>query len=561
MEEETSVLIGKEPCPSCGSDDNLARYSDGHAFCFGAGCGHLEPATEGENSRPAERKPSMSKDIISGGKYRALKSRRISESTCRKFDYKIGKTKSGLAHIAAYRDQEGNITAQHLRLEDKEFPWVGKKKNLQLFGQHTARDGATKVIITEGEIDAMSVAEVLDSKRNRFAVVSIASGASGAKKDIATNLPWLEKAEEVILMFDNDEPGQIATAECVRLFRPGKVKIAKLPLKDASDMLQNGRGHEIIDAIFEAKAWRPEGVVRLEDVMDKVMTDPSVGLPWFHPGLDKAVLGRRLGELDALGAGTGVGKTDLLTQQIEFDIYSLGEKVGLFFLEQQPAETVRRIVGKHAGKKFHIPANEENPWEREELEAAVKALDATDALYMYDHFGSADYDLIEQTVRHLYHSEGVKLFYIDHLTALAAAADDERKALEQIMAALGGLVKELDIWVCIISHLATPEGKPHEEGGRVMIRHFKGSRAIGFWCHHMYGIERNQQAEFDDDDYGITKFRVLKDRVTGQATGKVFELGYDHETGRLTDADDMTSAFSGDTEAMMKHDADSKAAF
>lgn len=31
-----------EPCPSCGSRDNLARYSDNHAFCFG--CGYREAA-------------------------------------------------------------------------------------------------------------------------------------------------------------------------------------------------------------------------------------------------------------------------------------------------------------------------------------------------------------------------------------------------------------------------------------------------------------------------------------------------------------------------------------
>jgi hypothetical protein len=89
----------------------------------------------------------------------------------------------------------------------------------------------------------------------------------------------------------------------------------------------------------------------------------------------------------------------------------------------------------------------------------------------------------------------VKDFFIDHLTALAAWKDDERKALEEIMSRIGGLVKELNITVYLISHLATPEGKPHEEGGRVMIRHLKGSRSIGFWCHYIFALERDQQAE------------------------------------------------------------------
>jgi twinkle protein len=99
------------------------------------------------------------------------------------------------------------------------------------------------------------------------------------------------------------------------------------------------------------------------------------------------------------------------------------------------------------------------------------------------------------------------------------------------MARLGGLVKELDIWVCIVSHLTTPDmGKSHEEGGRVTIRQFKGSRAIGFWCHHMLALERDQQAE-DIEQRQTTTLRVLKDRVTGQATGKTFKLGYDPVSG------------------------------
>lgn len=478
----------------------------------------------------------MSEDLLDG-EVTAIASRGISEETCRRYDYRVGKTSNGKrCHIANFRNQSGQVVAQHLRLKGKEFPWVGDKgKDLQLFGQHLARDGVSKVIITEGEIDAMSVAEALGPK-SRFAAVSIISGAKGAHKDLAANLTWLEKADEIILMFDMDEVGREAAATCARLFRSGKVKIAELPLKDANEMLLAGRAAEIVDAVFAAKGWRPEGVVRLSDVRDRVLVAPVAGLPWWHKGVTEATNGRRMGELVGLGAGTGVGKTDFLTQQIEFDINNLNQKVGLFFLEQQPFETVRRIAGKMVGRKFHIPASEENPWTQDELETAVELLEKSDNLRMYDHFGTADYALIEDTIRYLYHTEGVQLFYIDHLTALASVADDERKELEEIMAKLGGLVKELDIWVCLISHLATPDGKPHEEGGRVMIRHFKGSRSIGFWCHFMFGLERNQQAE-DEEERQTTVFRVLKDRVSGQATGKTFLFGYDHSAGRLIDLD------------------------
>ena len=71
------------------------------------------------------------------------------------------------------------------------------------------------------------------------------------------------------------------------------------------------------------------------------------------------------------------------------------------------------------------------------------------------------------------HCLGVKHVYLDHLTALADP-NRERESLEIITKELALLAQELEIIIHVISHLATPDGKPHEEGGRVMLRHFKG---------------------------------------------------------------------------------------
>ena len=47
MNETNSEFIKHEPCPQCQSRNNLARYSDGHGWCFG--CGYREPADGGTN--------------------------------------------------------------------------------------------------------------------------------------------------------------------------------------------------------------------------------------------------------------------------------------------------------------------------------------------------------------------------------------------------------------------------------------------------------------------------------------------------------------------------------
>ena len=344
-------------------------------------------------------------------------------------------------------------------------------------------------------------------------------------------------------MFDQDQAGLDAAAECVTLFSPGKCKVATLPLKDASDMLQARREDELIRAIWEAKQYRPDGIVTVSDIIGDIGKPLQLGYPWFLDSLTMLTYGRREGELYGFGAGTGVGKTDFITQQIAYDINTLNMKVGVIFLEQQPTETVKRISGKIAGKRFHVPG--EN-WTTEELIDTASELEGS--LYMYNSFGETEWDVVKAKIRYLAVSEEVKLFYVDHLTAMADTSD-ERASLEQIMKEMAGLANALQIVITFVSHLATPEGKPHEEGGHVSIRHFKGSRSIGFWSYFMFGLERDQQSE-DPALRQTTTFRVLKDRYTGQATGSLLYLAYDPTTGRLSETSkpQPTGTFKDETE-------------
>jgi twinkle protein len=272
-----------------------------------------------------------------------------------------------------------------------------------------------------------------------------------------------------------------------------------------------------------------------------------MGRPWFLPTLTALTFGRRDGETYYFGAGTGVGKTDFFTQQIEYDVSTLNVKTACIYLEQPPSETGKRIAGKKAGKLFHIPnLNDEPEWTQEELLQAFDELEATGNLYLGGNFSSADWDQIKARIRYLVHGLGVKHIFLDHLTALADPSN-ERESLEIITKELALLAQELRIIIHVISHLATPDGKPHEEGGRVMLRHFKGSRAIGFWAHFAFGLERNPQ---DEDAMAAqqTTFRCLKDRYTGRANGKTITLGYNVATGIISEANGFEAVDAGGLE-------------
>lgn len=531
---DDSEFVSKGPCPSpkCGSSDGFATYTDGHGYCFV--CHHYEPGEDDED-RPSRERTKLSDDLLPIGEIVAIKPRGLTEETCRKWGYSVSEMRGKAVQIANYRDTSGRIVAQKVRDRNKDFRFLGDAKNAGLYGQHLWRDGGKRVVITEGEIDALSVSQV---QGNKWPVVSLPSGAQSAKKALQKALPWLLGFEEIVLMFDADEPGQDAMRECVGLFPAGRCKIAKIDgYKDANEALVAKEGGKIVDAIFGAKVFRPDGIVTIADVKDAALTPTVMGLPWFSHNLNDTLYGRRLHEIIAIGAGTGVGKTELLAKQIHYDLTVLNEPVGAFLLEQQPADTVKRLASTHAGKQFHVPnKDEENPdWTSAELADTLAQIEDR-RLFLYDSFGATDWEVIKTTIRFLAHSEGVRLFYLDHLTALAAMEEDERKGLERIMAEMGALVQELPITIHLVSHLSTPDGLPHEEGGRVMVRHFKGSRSIGFWCVTMLGIERFQQHE-DPDLRTVTIVRVLKHRPVGHVTGSTLHFRYDTTSGRYIELD------------------------
>jgi twinkle protein len=520
---DESHLLYKGPCEECGSSDANAHYSDGHTFCFV--CNHYTAGDDAE--QPREKRKRVS-GLITEFEVRGLRVRKLTDETCRKFGYGIGKYKGQNVQIAPYYDREGNLVAQHLRTHDKEFPWLGHPKEAMPFGYHVFPKNGLKLVLTEGEIDAMSFSQ---AQGNKWPVWSIGCGAGKqVRKYIADRRELFLQFDEVVIMFDNDEPGREAAKAAAEVIG-ARARIAELPLKDASDMLVAGRVEELLTAMWRATPYRPDGIVDLLSLREKVFSKVEMGLPWYLDELTEWTYGRRLGEVYCLGAGTGVGKTDFLTEQIAYDIDVLGLDVATFFFEQEPAETALRIAGKIGKRPFHVP---DAGWSETELEEAWARIErAKGKLSLYNSFGICDWDVVKERIRYLYHAENVRHFYIDHLTALAAWQDDERKALELIMSDIGGMVKELGIAVYLVSHLATPEGKPHEEGGRVMIRHFKGSRAIGFWCHYMFGLERNQQAA-DPLERITTTLRCLKDRYTGRATGNVMYLRYDQDTAQLS---------------------------
>ena len=522
-QENNSEFVRHEACPNCNSRDNLARYSDGHAYCFG--CEYRETANGEVNEFINTKEKS---DMITG-EVHALSKRQIDFDTCKFFNYQTGTYNGQPVQIAPYYNSNYKMVAQHIRFPNKDFIWLGDMNEVGLFGQHKWKGNQKMITITEGEIDAMSVSKV---QGNRWPVVSVPSGAKSAKKYIKKNLEYLESFENVVLMFDNDEAGNQASIECAQLFSPKKALISKLPLKDANEMLVSNRGKDIISHIWNAKAYTPEGIVAGADTWDLVIEDDSKeSTPYVWQGLNDKCKGIRKGEIVLLTAGSGTGKSQV-ARELSYDLISKGKTVGYIALEESVARSVRGLLSIDLNKKIHEEEVRKNIDEETLKKSWEKIQDKT---FFHKHFGSTDSENLMAKIRFLVRGLDCDYIVLDHINMVVSGLEgDERKLIDYTMTKLRTLVEELNFGLILICHLKRIESKSgHEEGAITSLSHLRGSHALAQLTDICIGLERNQQSEETQD---ILTVRVLKNRYCGD-TGVACALHYNKETGRLSEGD------------------------
>ena len=526
MEEEESKKIGHIPCEACGSKDNAAVYTDGHTYCFG--CRDHQGGEEGVVIQPEARKRSL--DLIDGY-YTTLTYRGISEETCRKFDYQVTDNHKGRAwQIANYRDINGLVVAQKLRDADKNFFVLGEAKKMTLFGQHLW-NGGRKLVITEGEIDAMSVSQI---QGNKWPVVSLGQGATSGKKALIAAWDWLDQFEEIILMFDQDEVGQKAAVECAQSLPIGKVKIAKLVHKDANECLQKGEGKAIIDAIWQAKIWRPDGIVSTDDVFESIMNGDEEESIADYPfsKLNEMTCGIRNG-LVTICAGTGAGKSTFV-KEIAFDLHAKGHKVGMVMLEEHENVTLRSLISIKLNK--NIVKDNDIVTKEEFTQAYVDVFPDNNKIQLYQLSGVNTVDVVINNIQYMVKGMGCKYIFLDPISVLVAGATgqvaDERRLIDSLIVTLSSLVRELGICLFIVSHLTRPQGKGHEDGGQVRISELRGSSSIAMLSDFCIGLQKLE----DDPHADVREIIVLKNRFTGE-TGTADTLEYNRVTSRLIEAD------------------------
>ena len=544
-----STFVEHKPCPACrnaGGDrsgDNLSIYSDGHGYCNA--CGHYQKDDTGVNNYIEEKKP-MQTITPRGVSNASIKDRRISSSITSKFGVTVSYDKKGQIEKHYYPYYDSNESNRLLGYKErtvatKEFQIIGTNKGSGLFGQNANRSGGKYLTICEGEIDALSISEMFDGK---WQVVSLKNGASSASRDIKENLEYIESFDNIVLCFDQDQAGNDAVKAVQDIISVGKLKVCTLPMKDASDMLVNGKVKEFTNAWWSAESYTPAGIIRGKDTWEHLLKDENlvtVDYPW--QGLNKLTYGFRAKELVTITSGSGMGKTSVVKELEAYILDKTDDNLAIIHLEESIERSVKGLMSIEANAPIHIPQ-----YERELSDEDKKALWQKSVgdknVFFYDHFGSMSEDSLLNVIRTYAKSYDCKWIVLDHLSIVVSDQDgilDERKAIDAIMTKLRKIVQETGVGLFLISHLRRPQGKPHEEGGQVSLSELRGSAAIAQLSDIVIGLERNQQ----DDDPVIrnqTTLRVIKNRFSG-LTGKACKLYYNAETGRLSEVMDEVDSF------------------
>ena len=510
--QSVSEYLRHEPCPSCGSKNNLARYDDGHGYCFG--CTYWEPG-DGSDYTPSSKHQMT---FMLRGSPEPLPKRRISEEVCKK--YRVHREADRL--FFHYFTRDGICSGAKVKTKEKTFSWDGQNTDHTLFGQHLFPSHGKRVVITEGELDALSCQEAMPG----WPMVSIPDGAKSAKRSIQRQLEWLQGYEEIVLFFDNDDAGREAAKDAASILPPGKCTIARLDdWKDASDALQEGAAQQIREAIWNAKPFRPDGIVEAKSLLDQILTPNDEGLHEYpYKGLQSKLHGIRPGELVTITSGSGMGKSSFC-RELAVHLLEKGEHVGYLALEESNRRTALGLMSVAESKPYHIG---EHP-QAELKEVYTRTLEKW-PLYLFDGFGSFEPDIIYNRVEYLAQGLNVKTIFLDHLSILLSGLDgDERRTIDITMTRLRSLVERTGITLFLVCHVSGDDnGKPYEEGGRIKLNKLRGSRSIGQLSDSVVCLERDQQIN------SATTVRVLKNRFSGEV-GIACELTYDLATCKFTE--------------------------
>ena len=548
---EIKISKGKcvEKLPhSCGSRRGLQVFQkeDGSydGFCFSCGTAVTDPYKDKPEGYKPAYNPKTDEEIqeeideVKEFQTVALKDRGLSKESLEHFGIKIGLSEvdgvTPTSHFYPYYKGDELKGFKCRVIEGKKFFSIGSVKDVDLFGWHQAvLSGGKKLFVTEGEMDAVALYQIFRAvnkgtkyESNIPAIVSLAHGSGSAVKELLKHREMIfMHFKEIVLVFDQDKPGEEAVEAVLKVFPEG-VSVAHLPRKDANQCLLEGVSKAAYNAVaFNSVKPKNTRLVLADSLFEEAKIAPTIGAPWPWEAVTKKTRGIRLGETVYIGAAQKMGKSEIVNTLAAHFIKELGWPVLLAKPEESNKKSVKLVAGKIVGKIFHDP---NVPFDEKSYDEACDLMrNKLFLINLYQHLG---WETLKADIRAAA-MEGCKAIFIDPITNLTngMSAADANTRLQEIAQELSAMALDLNVVIFIFCHLRNPDsGPPHERGGEVLSSQFAGSRAMARSCNLMFGLEGNRDPHLNPEERNVRTLVLLEDREFGEV-GR-FKLYWDKTT-------------------------------
>ena len=432
--------------------------------------------------------------------------RNISKST---IDY-VGVKENNNCVVFEYRNELGEHLANKYRKTKKsEGPkmWFEKGTNVNTLFNMDKVNISEPLLITEGEFDCLSAIEA--GFKN---AVSIPSGVNGTNEWITSNWTFIEQFEEVIIWFDNDEPGIKGARKVFNRLPNSSVKIVRCEVaNDINELLHKYGKLAVLKQIEKASTPTLEGVATLDMIEDFDVHEAET-LKTGIDYIDDKLVGMVFGSLNVLSGRNGSGKSTILNQIYIAEAINQGYKTFLFSGELIGGNVKYWLLQTLANEEqfAEYTAKDGHKYKKVTIQSKEKIInDMKDRFFLYD---SDDYriEAIIEKMTILAKRYGVRVFVIDNLMTIESSLKDKYEAETDIVKKLKNFAKKYNALVHLVAH---PRKSMNDEIEKDDVA---GSANITNLADYVTTISR---AKDEEQEYDAI-LKILKNRHTGVNVGK-----------------------------------------
>ena len=395
-----------------------------------------------------------------------LKGRGISKEIAERYEVTAFENRPNILWFPFFNEYGKLVYAKFRKMDyrkgrDKQKEWTEPGGQPILFGMKQC-SGFGSVIITEGQIDSMSVAEAFkDEQEKPDAFCSVPNGMN-AFTWIPNCIDWLKKFDTVIV-FGDMEHGHMSLLEKIMQRVPCKIKAVRtedyLGEKDANDILTAFGAEAVRKAVRNACEQEISNVKELADVQ---YVDIS-RLPKVKTGildLDKALKGGICyGQVCLLTGKRGDGKSTFMSN-IFAD--AIDQNVGAFaYSGELPAFHFKAWLNLQLAGNEHLSVRKDEFGEDEyyldsDTDKKISEWYRGKA-FIYDStsIDGEETESLLETIEKVAQRKNVKLFCIDNLmTAMDIVNDQNNLYLAQsnFVRQLKDIAMKYDVAIILVAH-------------------------------------------------------------------------------------------------------------